>query len=72
MSAFSDRIQNFAKKEVEAGNTKGVIKDVALNKEGFGGDQLEKAKKLYPLRVICLSQRIFFTCASVKFPTKIL
>ena len=46
MSAFSDRIQNFAKKEVEAGNTKGVIKDVALNKEGFGGDQLEKAKKL--------------------------
>ena len=46
MSAFSDRIQNFAKAEVKAGNTGGAIQDIALNKEGFGGDQLEKAKDL--------------------------
>ncbi len=46
MSAFSDRIQNFAKAEVKAGNTGGAMKDIALNKEGFGGDQLEKAKDL--------------------------
>ena len=36
MSAFSDRIQNFAKAEVKAGNTGGAIQDIALNKEGFG------------------------------------
>ena len=46
MSAFSDRIQNFAKAEVKAGNTGGVMKDIAANKSGFGGDQLEKANEL--------------------------
>ena len=47
LSAFSDKLQNFAVKLMEEGVKGGKVSAVALNKEGIGGDQLEKIKPMF-------------------------
>jgi hypothetical protein len=46
LSAFSDRIQNYAGKLVTEGVTGGKVNAAARNLEGIGGDQLENVKGL--------------------------
>jgi hypothetical protein len=46
LSAFSDRIQNYATKLVEQGVTGGKVRAAAENMAGIGGDQLEKVGEL--------------------------
>ena len=47
LSAFSDKLQNYAAKLMEEGVKGGKVSAVALNKEGIGGDQLENIQPMF-------------------------
>ena len=47
LSAFSDKLQNYAVKLMEEGVKGGKVRAVALNQEGIGGDQLENIQPMF-------------------------